>query len=278
MKRAFIIFGFIFSLSSCDLFEEAKDILEQPNIAEGLKEALKVGTDTAVSKLALADGYLKDEAVKILLPDELESRIAAFKSINVNIFGIGNVSGEDLYNTGLPILGISSLADLEDDLIVGVNRAAENAAKDAAPIFFDAIVGITIADAEAILYGPNDAATTYLKDNTFQSLFNLYEPKINDAINNVKIGEKSVEAVYSDFVDEYNSILSTQIPTSLINSSPLFELVDLQLIENPDISSFATEKGLDGLFLKIEEEEANIRENPLARVTDILEEVFGLLD
>jgi hypothetical protein len=278
MKRAIIIFGFIFSLSSCDLFEEAKDILEQPNIAEGLKEALKVGTDTAVSKLALADGYLKDEAVKILLPDELESQIAAFKSININIFGIGNVTGEDLYNTGLPILGISSLADLEDDLIVGVNRAAESAAKEAAPIFFDAITGITIADAESILYGPNDAATTYLKDNTFSSLFNLYEPKIDNAINNVKVGEKSVEVIYSDFVDEYNSILSTQIPTSLINSTPLFELVDLQLIENPDISSFATEKGLDGLFLKIEEEEANIRENPLARVTDILEEVFGLLD
>lgn len=278
MKRIFALLVFIPLLHSCDLLDEAADQLQQPNIAEGLKEALRVGTDTAVSKLAITDGYLKDEAVKILLPDELEEQIANFKATSVDVFGVGTLSGEDIYNAGIPELGINSLASLEEEMIVGINRAAENAASEAAPIFVDAILGITIADAENILYGPDDAATVYLKDNTFQQLFSTYEPKIDQAINRVKVGNKSVEEVYADFVNEYNSILNKQIPTSLTSFSSLGELLNVETISDPDISGFATEKGLDGLFLKIQEEEANIRENPLARVTDLLEEVFGLLD
>lgn len=263
----------ILLVSSCDLLNEA---LEEPaniNIAEGLKEALRVGTDTATSKLAVVDGYLKDEAVKILLPDELESQIAALKAIEINVPLFGTLTGETIYNQGVPSLGINSLASKEEELILGLNRAAEEAAKEAGPIFFDAIRGITIADAESILYGSDTAATAYLIDNTYESLFNTFEPKVNNAVNQVKIGDRTVEALYSNFVNEYNNILNTSVLGNSIGS-----LANINTIEESDISAYATTRGLDGLFLKVQDEEANIRNNVSARVNDILREVFGLLD
>lgn len=263
-------------ISSCELLESEDD--SGPNIAEGLREALRVGTDTATSRLNAVDGYFKDQAVKILLPDELEQQIASFKAIEIDVFGIATFTGEEIYSTGIPLLGINSLSGVEDELILGINRAAESAANDAGPIFFDAITNITISDANSILFGEDDAATTYLRDNTFQSLFNTYEPKIDAAIANVTIGDQSVEALYSDFVTSYNSILNTDIPTGLFSSQSLADIAGLTTLQEADLSSFATEKGLDGLFLKIEEEEGKIREDPISRVTDILKDVFGLLD
>lgn len=264
----------IFLLPSCDLLNDA--IEEQENtidIAEGLKEALRVGTDTATSKLAVVDGYLKDEAVKILLPDELENQIAALKAIEINVIGLGTITGDQIYNQGVPALGINSLADKETELITGLNRAAEEAAKEAGPIFFDAIRGITITDAENILYGSDTAATSYLIDNTSQSLFETFEPKVDNAVNSVTIGNQTVESLYGNFVAEYNSILNTSILNNTIGS-----LAGINTIEETDISAYATTRGLDGLFLKVQNEEANIRNNVSARVTSILEEVFGLLD
>jgi len=277
MKNILISIIILSLLSSCELFEDEAGS-DDPNIAAGLKEALRVGTDTAVSRLARVDGYLKDQAVKILLPDEVEEKIAAFKAIEIDIFGLETLTGEEIYNTGVPLLNISSLAGLEDNLITGINRAAESAASEAGPIFFDAITGITIADANNILFGPDDAATTFLRDNTFQSLFNTYEPRIDVAVNSVKVGDQSVESVYNSFISEYNNILSTNIPTGILTSESLASLAGLEQIPETDLSAFATEEGLDGLFLKIEEEEASIREDPLARVTSLLQDVFSLLD
>jgi hypothetical protein len=266
-------------LTSCDFLNDALEEQENTiNIAEGLKEALRVGTDTATSKLAVADGYLRDQAVKILLPDELESQIAALKAIEINTFLIGTITGEQIYNQGIPLLGINSLADKEQELILGLNRAAEEAAKEAGPIFFDAIRGITISDAENILYGSDTAATAYLVDNTYQSLFDTFEPKVNNAVNSVTIGNRTVEELYGNFVSEYNNILNTSIQISLLENPTLGSIAGIQTIEESDISAYATGRGLDGLFLKVQDEEANIRNNVNARVTSILKEVFGLLD
>lgn len=275
----FSLFISILLLSSCDLLNDA--IEEQENtidIAAGLKEALKVGTDTATSKLAVVDGYLRDEAVKILLPDELEAQIAALKAVEIDVWTVGTITGEQIYNTGIPVLGIPSLADKEEELILGLNRAAEEAASEAGPIFFDAIRGITIADAESILYGSDTAATAYLIDNTYQSLFDTFEPKVNNAVNSVTIGNRTVEEVYSNFVSEYNDILNTSLQISLFENQTLGSIAGIQTIEESDISAYATGKGLDGLFLKVQDEEANIRNNVNARVNEILQEVFGLLD
>jgi len=275
MKKLLLISLVFITISSCELLEDVSEDSQNINIAEGLKEALRVGTDTATSKLAVVDGYLKDQAVKILLPDELEKQIQDFKNIQINVPLVGTVTGDQIYNAGLPTLGINSLASKEDELITGINRAAEEAAKEAGPIFFDAIRGITITDAENILYGSDSAATTFLLDRTYSSLFDTFEPKVDAAVNSVEIGNngKTVEDVYADFVQEYNDILNTTVGFGTIAS-----LSGLNTISQPDISAFATEKGLDGLFLKVQEEEKNIREDPFARVTQILEDVFSLLD
>ena len=278
--KNFLLIGLftLITISSCELIEDASDELNQTNIAAGLKEALKVGTDTATSKLAITDGYFKDAAVKILLPTDLQNQIADFKAFEINLFGFGTVTGEQIYNSGIPALGINSLKSKEDDLILGINRAAETAASEAGPIFFSAITDITIADAEGILRGNDSAATNYLRGKTFDALFLSFEPKINSAINNVKIGELSVEERFANFAVEYNKILNTSVPTGLISTATVGELANLNTIAQPDISTFATDRGLKGLFIKIKEEEKNIRENPLARVTELLKEVFGLLD
>jgi hypothetical protein len=281
MKNLFstsLIISLLF-FTSCDFLNDA--IEEQENnidIAAGLKEALRVGTDTATSKLAVVDGYLRDEAVKILLPDELEAQINALKAVEINVFGLGTITGNQIYNTGIPFLGINSLAEKEEELILGINRAAEEAAREAGPIFFDAIRGITISDAENILYGSDTAATAYLVNNTYQSLFDTFEPKVNTAVNSVTIGERTVEELYGNFIIEYNDILSTSVPIGFLETQTLGSISGINSIDEADISAYATGRGLDGLFLKVQDEEANIRNNVNARVTSILEEVFGLLD
>ncbi|MEM6830302.1 MAG: DUF4197 domain-containing protein, partial [Bacteroidota bacterium] len=181
--------------------------------------------------------------------------------------------GEQIYNSGIPLFGVSSLASVEDNLITGINRAAESAATEAAPIFVDAITGITFADANNILFGPDNAATQFFKDNTFDGLFNTYEPKIDAAISSVTIGDASVEDLYASFVNSYNEVLTTNL-----GITTLAELTDLETMAEPDLSTHATNKGLDGLFLKVEQAEADIRNDPIARVTDLLKDVFGLQD
>ncbi len=273
--KNFLRFSLIFLLfSSCELFEGDGD--SGPDIAEGLKEALRVGTEIAADGLSATDGYLADLAVKILLPDEIQTEIDNFKSTNFNLL-VGEFTGEEIFNAGIPVLGINSLADVEDELITGINRAAESAAGEAAPIFFDAITGITIEDANNILFGGvNDAATTYLRDNTFQELFNTYEPKMNDAISTVNVGDKNVEVLYNDFVNSYNDILGTIV--NPISGQTIGDIGELTALTAVDLSEFATGRGLDGLFLKVAEEEEKIRLDPIARINDILRDVFGLLD
>lgn len=263
-------------LVSCD---EIESIIQQPevDVVAGLKEALEVGTDSATSSLSSLNGYLGDEAVKILLPEDMQNQINAFKAFNINIPGFNStISGSDVYENGLTIpfvVTLPALADFEKDLITGVNRAAESAATEAAPIFVNAITSMTFDDANEILFGSDSAATQFFIDNTYDNLFSVYEPKLDLAISSVKIGNSSVEDLYASYVNTYNDIITTDLLGVSISS-----LTDLTALENPDLSMHATNKGLDGLFLKVKEQEAEIRNNPLARVTQLLEDVFGLQD
>ncbi len=251
--------------------------LSDTEITEGLKEALKVGTDTSVSILSATDGYLKDQAVKILLPDEVQGSLTTFKSKSFTILG-ATITGQmlyDGYSNNLLGINIAGLKTKEDELITGINRAAEDAANTAGPIFLDAILDITIDDANTILFGGNDrAATQYLSSKTSIFLFNEYEPRIDNALNKVKVGNTSVVTSYENFLSDYNDILNTQIPTA----GTIGSLMGIQTIAATDVSAHATSKGLDGLFLKVGEEEAQIRKDPLARVNAILQKVFGELD
>ncbi|WP_439881719.1 DUF4197 domain-containing protein [Pontibacter sp. MBLB2868] len=137
-----------------------------------------------------------------------------------------------------------------DKFVLTLNRGAEDAAKSAVPIFVSAIKQMTIADAWAILRGDKDAATQYLKRTTSQQLYNAFNPVM------VKSLEKTnATKYYADIVNQYNKI-------------PLTQKV------NPDLDDYATQKAIEGLFTLVAQEEANIRENPFARTTELLRRVF----
>jgi hypothetical protein len=280
LKSLLLVVTVIFTFSSCDKVDDilVNAGLSESEIIEGLKDALKIGTDTATGKLSATDGYLKDAAVKLLLPTEISNSLTTFKatSIDLSLLGLGNITGETIYSQGVPLLGIEPMSSLEDDLVLGINRAAEAAAKDAGSIFLDAIAEITIADGNNILFGGIDtAATAYLDGKTRLNLFEKYEPKIDAALNTIQVGNTSVVGVYEDYIAKYNGILNTK--TSAFTPT-IGELMNIEAVAATDLSAYSTDKGLTGLFKKVADEERMIRLNPLNRVTDILSKVFGELD
>ena len=243
--------------------------LSDDDVISGLKQALTEGTDSSTSILSKTNGYFGDAAVKLLLPDEMATAITSFKSKTIDLGFAGSVSGNDLYN-GKTVLGIqfNGVKQKEDALILGLNKAAEFAASTAGPVFKDAIVNMSITDGLSILKGTDTSATTYLKDNTYNGLFTSYEPIMDEAL--AKFG---VIALYEDYVTSYNSILETSLP----GFGSVSSLTNVNTIATTDISKYGTEKALDGLFLKVSEEEKNIRKNPFQYVSDIIQKVFGSL-
>jgi len=211
--------------------------LTEETVIQGLREALKVGTDTAVSNLSVADGYFADEAVKILLPEEAQV-----------VYD---------YLSYLP-------TDLVDQNILAINRAAEDAANEAAPIFVDAITELTIQDGMDILHGDDTAATSYLKGKTYQNLYDAFKPKIDVSLNKEIVLGLSAESLYSKLINTYN--------LASINGFLFDEITTNSLSEH------TTNRALRGLFIKVGDEEKLIRENPAHRVSEILETVFAEQD
>jgi hypothetical protein len=198
------------------------------DIAGGLKEALNNGINKQVVKLTAVDGFYKNQMVKILLPEELQK-----------------------VDKGLRSIGLSSLAD--EGLKV-LNRAAEDAVKEATPIFVDAIKGMTFTDAKNILMGNENSATTYLQNSTTTALYGKFNPVIKNSFT--KVG---ADKVWSNIITKYNSI-------------PLVKKV------NPDLTDYTTTKALEGVFKMVAVEEKNIRTDLNARSSDLLKKVFALQD
>jgi hypothetical protein len=213
--------------------------LTTAEIVAGLKQALQIGTDSSVARLSKMDGYFGDAMVKILLPPEA-------KSITDNLSKLPG--GERLVN----------------DVILRINRAAEDAAKGAGTIFDSSITSMNISDGLAILKGGNTAATDYLKSTTSQQLFQLYQPKIKASLDKKLIGNISTTESWNKLTSEWNKVANTVVG----------QLAGLKPV-NVVLDEYLTQKGLDGLYLKIAEEEKKIRTNVNARVTDLLKRVFG---
>ena len=199
--------------------------LTEEEVGEGLKEALTKGIENGVARVSKPDGYFKDLAIKIFLPEEA-------KKVEAKLRQIGQ--GEQV-----------------DKAIESLNRAAEDAANGAKDIFITAIKAMTIQDAMSILKGEDNAATTFLEKTTRQALFDKFKPVVKASLD--KVGATK----------HWNTIFTTY------NKIPLVEKV------NPDLEEYATNKAIDGLFVQIAKEEKEIRENPAARVTDLLKKVFG---
>jgi len=216
--------------------------LSKEDIANGLKNALTVGSTNASTKLNKPDGFLKDAAVKILLPPEAQS-------------------------IGKNITLIPGGQKLLDDAILRMNRAAEDAVITAKPIFVNAITDMTIADAWNILHGPNDAATTYLKNNAYTPLQMAFQPKISESLDKKIVGGVSASESWKVLMNANNKVAK----------SVAGKMAGMKTV-NPDLAQYVTEKALTGMFIKIADEEKLIRMNPTARVNDILKKVFAELD
>jgi hypothetical protein len=246
MKKLFV-FIMILSFVSCAELEQVLNTLPtneksgttQSEIIRGLKEALSIGADTAVSRLSSLNGYYKDELVKILLPKEADVIIDNINKIP---------GGEKLVNK----------------VVLSINRAAEDASKEAAPIFKSSITSMTISDAIGILNGADNAATKYLKKTTYNQLLNLYSPKIKASVDKDLAGNVSTSDAWNDLTGSWNKFANSMLG-KLGGYKPV----------NINLEDYLTRKALDGLFVKIEEEEKQIRKDPLARVTAILKKVFG---
>ena len=145
-------------------------------------------------------------------------------------------------------IGLGSLADEGVKLL---NRAAEDAVTEAKPIFINAVKNLSFSDATAILTGGKNAATDYLKKTTTQSLIQAFSPKIQ-----ASLGKVGADQVWSSIIDKYNAV-------------PLVTKV------NPDLTSYVTEKAIDGLFLQIAQKEEDIRTNIGSRTTPLLQKVFA---
>jgi hypothetical protein len=236
MKRFFILCSLI--LTACTsaqinqtLGEVNKTLggnsqpLTTAEVAEGLKEALVKGISTGADLVSKVDGYFKNPEIKIPFPPEV-------KRVEDKLRQIG-LGGE------------------VDKFVMTLNRGAEDAAKEAKPIFITAIRSMTIQDAWAILKGEDDAATQYLKRTTSAQLVEKFKLVIRNSLNKV-----NATKYYGDIVSRYNQI-------------PLVQKV------NPDLDDYATDKAIEGLFVMIAREEKNIRQNPVARTSELLKKVFG---
>jgi len=216
--------------------------LTEAEVISGLKEALTTGAKNAAERLAKENGYYGDDLIKILLPDEAK----------VIIDNISRIPGGD---------------KLVEDVIIRINRAAEDAAKEVAPIFIGSVTQMTIKDAFGILNGSDNAATNYLRNTTYSELYGLYKPKIQTSTEKKIIGNISTKESWNTLVSKWNSVANS-VPGRLANLKPV----------NTDLDDFLTNKALSGMFLKVEAEELKIRKDISARVSPLLQRVFGSLD
>jgi hypothetical protein len=277
-KLPFIILGTAMVLSSCEYLNNIEDStgLSDSDIVEGLKTALNVGTDSSSTKLSLEDGYYGNALIKIPLPDEavkVQNEINAILSL-------------------APTL--SNYLDLDtqfENVVKSINRAAEESAKDAAPIFKNAITSLSISQGLEILQGSvpdnttksadfdSTAATKYLENQTFTDLTDLYAPKIDLALDkNLGLGFSANQA-WSTLRTNYNNAVNSIKGNFLANAALQLTGYDLQPLQTESIGVFATEKALNGLFTKVGEEEIKIRRDPWQWIStvvgDILTKVFG---
>ena len=274
------VFSTISKVAQSDAAKEIINSLNgggQIDIAAGLKAALKVGIETAATNLGKKDGFLADAAVRIGIPEEALSVFNAVQSLAQN----------PAFNSLLNSAGASIPSS--DTVITLLNRAAEDAAPKSVDIFADAITGMGIADAKNILFGADNAATTYLKENTFTQLQDAFMPTINNSLGSVQIANTTPLAAWNTFATYNNKLvemmdsktvkaaLEMARMTGILKDEYFEKLASIKTV-NTDLSDYITGKALTGLFTKVSEKEYDIRHNASARVSDVLKNVFGQLD
>lgn len=234
MKKYLLVFIVPLFLGCAELQQIADNLpteggyVSNAEVAAGLRQALNFGIDKQVSKLTEEDGFFRNELVRITLPPELQKVDRTLRDVGLDA----------LADEGLKVL----------------NRAAEDAVKEATPIFVNAVKEITFTDARNILTGDDKAATTYLENKTTAELYSKFNPVISNSLEEV-----GATQVWANIINRYNAL-------------PLTSSV------NPNLPDYVTNEALDGVFTMIAVEEKEIRNNFSARTTQLLKRVFALQD
>jgi len=233
-KILFLVFLALIGIQNTDaqLMKNAKKLLNtkaggftEKDAADAIKEALVNGTGESVKFVSALNGYLGNPEIRIPFPQEA-------KEVETKLRAIGLGKKVDEFNESM-------------------NRAAEQAANEAKPIFISAIKGLTVKDAINVVKGEKNAATMYLQRTTSPDLKVAFQPKIKASLDNV-----NATKYWGDLITAYNKI-------------PLVKK------QNPNLTEYVTGKAIDGLFVMIAKEELKIRQNPAARTSELLKKVFG---
>ncbi len=228
MKKLLVIISLSIGLTGCDVLSKLPTVggVTEAEAAEGIKEALSQGLVKAALQLNKEDGFFKDAFYKILMPPDA-------KKIENTLRDVG-------------------LGKMVDKAILQINRAAEDAAGFAKPIFVDAIKNMTLSDAIGLVRNGDTSATHFFRVKTTEKLIAAFQPVIKASLDKVQATK-----YYGDMVNTYNNF-----PTTLRKI-------------NPDLPSFVTSRATDALFDMVAKEEVNIRQNIAARTTELLRKVFG---
>ena len=211
--------------------------LSQDQMVQGLKDALAKGLQQAIASLGHDGGFLTNLNVKIPMPEKLQTAEKALRAMKQE--------------------------KLVDDFVITMNHAAEQAVPEAGSVFADALKQMTIEDAKAILSGPNDAATQYFQKTTQTNLYARFYPIVQKATQ-----QTGVTAAYKNLMEKANVAQGLGSFGSALGGSLLGK-------DSLDIDAYVTNKAMDGLFKMVAQEEQQIRQNPVARTTDMLQKVFG---
>lgn len=213
--------------------------LSQEQMANGLREALAQGLQEAVNRLGHEGGFLTNAQVRIPMPEQLQKVETTLRSLKQD--------------------------QLADNFVATMNHAAEQAVPEAAQVFSEALKQISVQDAAAILSGPDDAATKYFRRATETNLYSKFLPIVQKATETA-----GVTAAYKNLLEKANvNKISEKLGSfGAVLGVPGFDPQSL------DIDHYVSEKTLDGLFKMVAEEEKQIRENPKARTSELLQKVF----
>lgn len=240
-----------------------------------LKEALTIGAQVASNKLGAENGYLNDEKVRIAMPDELQTML--------------ELANTDAGKTFLSAVGADAFVGKTLDTLI--NRAAEQAAPEAAGIFADAITSMTVQDGEAILFGADNAATQYLHDKTYDGLQTSFGKVVTGTFDQVSVSGHTLNEAWSGFTTYYNKVAdfksttggtiamaALKIGLSKVGKSDLYDKINGIQHVNTNLGEYVTGRALDGLFTKVADKELEIRTDVAARTSSLLQKVFGRLD
>ncbi len=198
---------------------------QNDKMVAGIKDALNVGTKNAVASGSKLNGYYGNPKIKIPFPSEVQHVEKELRKV-----GMGKKV---------------------DEFVVGMNRAAEGAAKEATPVFVDAIKKMSVTDAVGLVKGGDNSITNYFKKKSDAELVQKFTPAVSKSLTNVQAAKS-----WNELAAVYNKI-------------PFVKKT------NFDITTYTTRKAVDGLYTLIADEESKIRKDPAARVTSTLKDIFG---